>query len=229
MTVTTLEIDRAADTSAPVITLRDPQGMFRAVSNALIFTTGIKENIPQLRAVRFERDADGTLVLVSCDRYRLFTETVEHTLDAGKAEFDFSLAFDDAKRLADVLKGAGKIGDVKLTVESTRLKVQTLGVGITLTFEESGDFPKWRKLMPKEDTAADVGTIAFNPVFLGHIGKLKLANAAAPVQLKFYGHNKPVVMSVSDGPTVLQMPVRIPQEKKAEQPAPQEKKTAEAA
>ncbi|MFB7917043.1 hypothetical protein [Streptomyces sp. NPDC056061] len=184
------------------------------MSNALLFTIAAKENIPALRAVRFERDKDGTLVLVSSDRYRLFNETVEHTLVSGKTEFGFLLAHDDAKRLADLLKGAGRFGQVMLTVEDTRLKVQAGGVEITLGFEEAA-FPKWRKLMPSEDTATDVGAIALNPTFLGHIGKLKLATANTPAQLKFYGHNKPVRISFHDGPLVWQMPVVIDSPKAA--------------
>ncbi|WP_274032636.1 hypothetical protein [Streptomyces sp. MMBL 11-1] len=204
--MTATVVEPTVETSTPVITLPEPQSLYRAVSNALLFTIGAKEHIPALRAVRFERDLDGTLTLVACDRYRLFTETVENTMEGWKGQLQFLLACDDAKRLADVLKGAGRIGEVTLTVDDTRMTVRAGAVDISLGFEQEATFPQWRNLLPKEDDASDVGGIALNPAHLGHISKLKLASGG-PAQFKFYGANKPSQISFNDGPVIWQMPV----------------------
>ncbi|MEV7902096.1 hypothetical protein [Streptomyces anulatus] len=201
-------VEPTVETSTPVIILPEPQSLYRAVSNALLFTVGAREYLPALRAVRFERDLDGTLTVVATDRKRLFTETVENTMEGWKGQLTFLLTYDDAKRLANVLKDAGKFGQVSLTVEDTRLKVQAGGIEITVAFEQA-EFPAWRKVMPSEDMARDIGGVALDPGFLGHLGKLKLPAGAGPAQLKFFGPGKPVQIAFTEGPLIWQMPVTI--------------------
>ncbi|MGW3153785.1 hypothetical protein [Streptomyces sp. NPDC001089] len=208
MTVTLPEAQPTAADSAPVLYVEKAEVLLNAVSNAMLFTAAANSDVPVLRAVRFVRDKDGAFTLLATDRYRLFSQTVEHTADEG-AEFAFSLEFEDAKRLTQILKAAGRILGAALTVQANGLKVLVNGTEANIPFHHEGEFPKVKGLIPDPASAVATETIHLNPNFLAHLGKLKTAVKNGPARFTFFGPMKPVRADLGDGLVVVQMPVRI--------------------
>lgn len=221
MTVTPIEnAPSARKAAAPVLTMNG-QALWRAVYNAMLFAC-TDETLPSINVVRFERTKDGVLELMSTDRYRLFFDAVEHRAGSEDGAFAFSLALADCKQLLTVLKGAGRLGDAVLIVEDDRLRVQVNGSEMALRLYTDGEFPKTRGLLLKEEDAQEVTGLALNPKFLSDLGKLKFASGGHngnPARFSFYGRNKPVMMRFPDGPTILQMTVRLSEPAAKPEPA----------
>lgn len=206
MTVTTVEAPQTSSGSGPALHFDKAQELMNVISNAMLFTAKKSAYLPMLYAVKFERTGD-VLTVVATDRYRLFTQTVEHTTEDG-TEFDFLLDFELCKQAVQVLKTAGPFLGAILVVEEKALRVVVGHTEIVLPFLEDHSFPQWRKLVPSVDDAKDTRTLAFNPAFLAALGKLKLTGDTV-AQFHFYGDGKPVRVSFLDGPVIMQMPIRI--------------------
>lgn len=221
MTVTTLETPLTAETPAQVVYLEHAEPLWRAMSNALLFTASKTAYLPVLESVCIEQKAGaGKLSVVSTDRYRMFVEDIEHNSNRGEG-FKVLISAADVKQLLPLLKSAGRLGSAMLLVGEKELKVSA-GIGeITLSYVE-GDFPDWRKVVVEDFTAEPTGEIAFDPAFLGHLGKLKLDTKKTPAQFQFNGPLKPALIRFDGGPRIWQMPIRL-----AGQQAPQPRKAQE--
>ncbi|MEV5264754.1 hypothetical protein [Streptomyces werraensis] len=238
MTVTAIESAKSAKAvesekpAAPVLYVDSAEPLWRAVVNATLFAS-TEETLQVIHAVHFHRDTEGNLNVVSTDRYRMFMDKVEHRAGTDVGEFAFSVSLPDAKQLATVLKGAGKLS-VMLVVEEDRVRVQAGNSEMTLQFV-AGDFPKYHKLVPARDAeAVATDVIAFNPKFLAALGKLKFARGTGYMaRFRLFGTNKPALVEYAEGPTVLQMPVRLNEEKPAasakKEPAAEQAAEAKAA
>jgi DNA polymerase III sliding clamp (beta) subunit (PCNA family) len=209
MTATLIESAPSAQVVTPVLQVDYAEALFRAVSNALLFAAGKREE-PLLQVVRVERDSDGTLRAMSTDRYRYFIQTVEHTYETDPGQFKFSLTLDDAKQVLNLLKTAGPILGAQLALEESRLKVRAGISEITVQAHAEFTFPEHQKVAMRDDAAADIGVIAFNPRFLADLGKLKFdrASAGGPAHFKFFGPARPVLIRFIGGVTILHMPVK---------------------
>lgn len=180
----------------------------RVIGNALPFASGDR-TVPVIVSVRLEADGE-TLTAVATDRYTLGADTVPMDSEP----FAFLLSRDDAQRLHKVLKDAGSVDNVTLTVDGDTLTVNTGPTVLSFT-AQYGEFPKWRSLLPAEDTVEPTDSVALNPEFLARFAKVapdsgrkRKGVGAVPMRITFYGKRR-VLVRVGETFYGLIMPVRV--------------------
>lgn len=180
------------------------RGFLDALHNALLFAT-TDVTLPALRRVHFEWEPSEGLTLVATDRYTLSHQTVKAATGNPPPEpFQFDLDLDSAKALLSTHRTAKHLW---LVVNEEIVRVQ--GDVTTEHKIATGEFVKWRSILPSTTPGPAVDTISFNPRLLARFGKVKQPSKYSPVALKVHGPTAPAVAEFSDGPTVVIMPVRV--------------------
>jgi DNA polymerase III sliding clamp (beta) subunit (PCNA family) len=146
--------------------------------------------MPVLAAVRLESDGT-TLQLITTDRYVLATDTVA-AVEPGEP-FTFTLAGDDAVKIAGMCKGAPKnvqYWPIRFGVSDDRLTVATYDQTVTCA-PVDGEFPRWRSIFTGAqesgtDDTRGAAHIAYNPQLLAKFAKVTVnGRKANTVKLHF--------------------------------------------
>jgi DNA polymerase-3 subunit beta len=175
------------------------------------------DTLPTIATVRLEWD-EHELQLVATDRYRLLVATAHTDYSNNYVNAGAGDVLIHQKDAADLVKALPKASPrrvngelVRVSVVADRVMVEGNGWSRSLTIV-SGDFPKYRTLIPSEFTPTE--TIAVNPRFLADIAKIPV-DKGTPVRLRFVSETRPM-LAVLDGANgvskylYLLMPVRIP-------------------
>jgi hypothetical protein len=156
-----------------------------------------------LNGVRFEVAA-GRVTLVSCNRSQLCFQELE-CLHEGDVEFAFFLPAEEVKGLMVALK-PNQSRVVKLS--ATYGDVTLAGVSTTTHWFYTDHFPpSWRELVPAEGSTVPTDHITIDAKLLARIARIKTRRAPT-IRFELAGENKPAVVRVPDGPTVVTMPMR---------------------
>lgn len=164
--------------------------------------------IPIINAVHME--ARGTeLVAVATDRF---------TLGASKTELDEPGEFLAALSLRQVktitqLAGAGKqcFSTVAVDADDKTVRVSfSSGETLTLPTEiERGAHRAWLKLLDTEPDNGPSKAMDINPQLIAKFARLQ-GSRASRMRMHFFGHAKPIRITVGDDFVGLVMPVRMP-------------------
>ena len=192
----------------------------RDMLTAALVASGKDGMLPSLYAVRLEWDA-WEVRAVSTDRYRLLVARVEKretyahngSMYAPGGDGEALLSRPDVVDLVKVLPKLGKRGYpelVKVSVLADSVLIEGEGWSRTLR-QVDGAFPKYRSLIPTD--FAPTQNIAFNPAFIGDIGKLPVEKGTA-ARFSFVSSSRPAVamldgMNGVDDYTYLLMPIRV--------------------
>jgi len=204
---------------------------FRDMLVGALVAVGKDKTLPALTGLMFDWEPGTSVTVASTDRYRIATgtsSTSAATIAAGTGSM--LLPSDFAKELVKTLpKTMVKHGEgfdtvtVALSDEScgeyreATVTVHTAsGVAVRTVRLLGGAFPKWRALMPPEDSVGKEGifTQAYNPAYLADIAKLP-QERNAPARLNWTVANKPMLVTFGQSEpngvkwTYLLMPVRL--------------------
>jgi DNA polymerase III sliding clamp (beta) subunit (PCNA family) len=208
-------VEELKQTVVPGFTI--PGHTLRDMLTAGLIAVGKDEGLPSLTGVRLEwSETVPELKVVSTDRYRLMVASADMD-NVGTFGDDVAVSI-HRKDVADLVKALPKLtrGRIPEMVRVTVLGDSVLveGEGWSRTFTAlQGEFPKYRSLLPREDTYAPVERISFNPKFLGDIAKIP-GERNMPVTLRFVDERRPMVGTVRGDNGVseylyLLMPVRL--------------------
>lgn len=180
----------------------------RVLVNGILFAAPSKDCLPALEVVRFDWDGD-TLYAVATNRYVLSREQVDYHGDGNTHGRDpFSVGTADAKRVISMLKAVrlagfpvavkydGDAGTVTFTVDGNTLTVST----------GHGEFPKWQRLMPADDSGREMASITIGAQWLGLLAKVK-ADRGSPVRFGFNG-TKPMRAEIGEHFRAIICPMR---------------------
>jgi len=117
----------------------------RAAFRAATVTASTDDTLPILNAIRVEI-ADGKLLFLSTDRYRLAATTA---LGEGEGSADLLVSVKAVKSLDRFLSS----GTVRFGVQDRRIVFETAAATYT-TLNVDGDYPKIRTLFPESSTAS---------------------------------------------------------------------------
>jgi DNA polymerase III subunit beta len=213
MTVTDTTMVQGSEVVVPSFVV--PAHTLRNMLTAGLVAVGKDDTLPSLTGVRIEWDST-ELRAVSTDRYRLMVADADMTCGVTvSGEGAVLLHRKDVAELIKVLPKASRFGDsnmVKVTVLGDSVLITADGWSRTLTVLQ-GDFPKYRSLIPREDSFAAIETIAVNPKFLGDIAKIP-GERNMPARLRFTDARRPMVAFITGDNgvreyTYLLMPVRL--------------------
>lgn len=183
-----------------------------ALANVLPHTDDDARALPVLAAVQVDVAADGLVTFAATDRYTLGTAEVVSDPDADIVPGTFLLHRRDA---ADVVKlaKAAKLGLLTFDVAGDHLTVGSPGSALTRQ-AVSGDFPKWRSLLPEGKPVA-VDVIGMGAGHLSKFAKMQQGGRTlkvATLVCEFRSAVKPIDVRVQeiDGFRAIVMPVRLP-------------------
>lgn len=192
--------------------------LVRILKEAALFAAANGE-IPVINAVHVE--ARGReLVAVATDRF---------TLGASKTELDEPGQFLAALSLRQVktitqLAGAGKqcFSNVAINADDKTVRVAfSSGETLTLPTEvERGAHHAWLKLLDSVPDTEPSKAMDVNPQLVAKFARLQ-GSRASRMRMHFFGHAKPIRVSVGDSFVGLVMPVRMPDEASMDWAAPE--------
>lgn len=183
--------------------------LVRILKEAALFAHS-SPDIPVVNAVHVEARG-GQLVAVATDRF---------VLGASKTELDEPGQFLAALSLRQVktitqLAGAGKqcFSTVAIDSDDKQVKVAfSSGETLTLPAEvERGAHTAWLKLLDSVPDCEPSKAMDVNPQLVAKFARLQGARASR-MRMHFFGHAKPIRVSVGDSFVGLVMPVRMPDE-----------------
>lgn len=183
--------------------------LVRILKEAALFAHS-SPDIPVVNAVHVEARG-GQLVAVATDRF---------VLGASKTELDEPGQFLAALSLRQVktitqLAGAGKqcFSTVVIDADDKQVKVAfSSGETLTLPAEvERGAHTAWLKLLDSVPDCEPSKAMDVNPQLVAKFARLQGARASR-MRMHFFGHAKPIRVSVGDSFVGLVMPVRMPDE-----------------
>jgi DNA polymerase III sliding clamp (beta) subunit (PCNA family) len=187
----------------------DASVLERVLVNGILFAAPSKDWLPALEVVRF--DWDGlALLAVATNRYVLSRETVDYHGDGSTEGRDaFSVGVSDAKRVISLLKAIRSPQfPVSVKYDSDSAKATfTIDGDTIIVSAEHGDFPKWRNLVPSDDTVNAVESIAIGANWLALLAKVKTDWKGAPVRFQFNG-TKPVAVTIGEHFKAIVVPLR---------------------
>lgn len=180
---------------------------------------------PLLTGVLMEVTRDGETVKVTAtctDSYRLAIITRDGETPSGIDDGAMVSALISAKGMAaalkSVLKDSGKNGNVRVTIDSERLRV-TFAAGTRCEYPAEiieGNYPDCRQVVPAGSFYANsdgVKGIGVNPQFIGMFAKLAPWSAKLPtdsIRFEFIDESRPIRAASRDGRTMAYlMPVRV--------------------
>ncbi|MFV8169872.1 hypothetical protein [Mycolicibacterium peregrinum] len=181
--------------------------LVRILKEAALFAHS-SPDIPVVNAVHVEARG-GQLVAVATDRF---------VLGASKTELDEPGQFLAALSLRQVktitqLAGAGKqcFSTVAIDSDDKQVKVAfSSGETLTLPAEvERGAHTAWLKLLDSVPDCEPSKAMDVNPQLVAKFARLQGARASR-MRMHFFGHAKPIRVSVGDSFVGLVMPVRMP-------------------
>lgn len=180
----------------------------RILKEAAIFA-GTGPDIPLINAVHLE--ARGTsLVAIATDRF---------VLGASKAKLDEQPdeSFTVALRLRQVrsiiqIAGAGRqcFSTVAVDADDKQVRIafssgETLTMGVEV---ERGQHRGWLKLLESTPGDDPAKSMAVNPQYMAKFGRVQ--GSQAYMQMHFFGHARPIRVTVGDSFVGMIMPVRMP-------------------
>ncbi|OBB15075.1 hypothetical protein A5761_15155 [Mycolicibacterium setense] len=183
--------------------------LVRILKEAALFANS-SPDIPVINAVHVE--ARGReLIAIGTDRF---------TLGASKTELDEPGDFLAALSLRQVktitqLAGAGKqcFSNVVIDADDKQVRVAfSSGETLTLPAEvERGAHTAWLKLLDSAPDCDPSKAMDINPQLVAKFARLQ-GSRASRMRMHFFGHAKPIRVSVGDSFVGLVMPVRMPDE-----------------
>ncbi|AOT25802.1 DNA polymerase III sliding clamp [Mycobacterium phage Tortellini] len=183
--------------------------LVRILKEAALFAQTAPD-IPVINAVHME--ARGReLIAIGTDRF---------TLGASKTELDEPGEFLAALSLRQVktitqLAGSGKqcFSTVAVDADDKQVRVAfSSGETLTLPAEvERGPHTAWLKLLDSVPESGPSKAMDVNPQLLAKFARLQ-GSRASRMRLHFFGHTKPIKVSVGDSFVGLVMPIRMPDE-----------------
>jgi len=192
--------------------------LVRILKEAALFAHS-DNTIPVINAVHLEvRGSE--LVAVATDRF---------VLGASKTELDEPRQFLAALTLRQVktitqLAGAGKqcFSTVAVDADDKQVKVAfSSGEILTLPTEvERGAHHGWLKLVEAQPDCEPSKAMDINPQLIAKFARLQ-GSRASRMRMHFFGHAKPIRVSVGDSFVGLVMPVRMPDEVSMDWAAPE--------
>lgn len=205
---------------ATVRSFQLPASMLRDAA-AVTVAAGKDATLPGLCVVRIEVTAEG-VTFAATDRYRLAVATVKWAdphapMRYGSEDWAVSV---DAKALAAAVKGLpkadkyGRHSEAHVYVNPTPNGVELVHpTGTTVLPVVDAEFPRWRALVPAEDSATGTERIAWNPAYMADAAKLPTTRNR-PIRWTFHGETKPACARFGGGDDVftwlyLLMPVRL--------------------
>jgi DNA polymerase-3 subunit beta len=198
--------------------------VLRELLTGALVATGRDDMLPTLTGVRLEWDALG-LRAVATDRYRLVVGVFHAGTKVSGVESYRDVTGDGEalvyrKDVAELIKVLPK----KFGAELARVTL----VGDSIVFGNGdgvgawsrtvrvldGEFPRYRSLIPGEDSFRDVGSICWNPTFMADAAKIP-HDRNTPITWTFTGPNRPVLGTYPTSENgvdwqYLLMPVRLP-------------------
>lgn len=190
--------------------------LVRVLKEAALFAHS-SPDIPVINAVHVEARG-GDLVAVATDRF---------VLGASKTELDEPGQFLAVLPLRQVktitqLAGAGKqcFSTVAIDADDKQVRVAfSSGETLTLPSEvERGAHTKWLKLLESAPDCEPSKAMDLNPQLVAKFARL---SQASRMRMHFFGHAKPIRVSVGDSFVGLVMPVRMPDEASMDWATPQ--------
>lgn len=189
---------------------RNPSPLLQGLANALLFADTESTATPTLAGVHFEYDAYADrLELQATDRYRASFETVEHKAAEDAESFAFTLPRKEASQLVKALKGADKLSPVTLAYEPKDASVAVEVDGCT--YRHRVNVTAFPSLRDKTPPPASRERVAVNARFLADLGKVVTGDPRPTVTFTFAEGMQPIVAEFAGGPTVLVMPIRLPE------------------
>ncbi|MEX3644492.1 hypothetical protein [Mycolicibacterium porcinum] len=183
--------------------------LVRILKEAALFANS-SPDIPVINAVHVEARG-GELVAVATDRF---------TLGASKTELDepgqllAALSLRQVKTITQ-LAGAGKqcFSTVAIDADDKQVRVAfSSGETLTLPAEvERGAHTAWLKLLESAPDCDPSKAMDINPQLVAKFARLQ-GSRASRMRMHFFGHAKPIRVSVGDSFVGLVMPVRMPDE-----------------
>ena len=162
------------DAPAPGLNVMKAAALFTALSYALIFAAPASVKLPLIEAVLIEATS-GQLLAVATDRFTLGVSRADYT----GAAFTLTLSAEDAKTLARMAKTARSAAgwrDVTITLADDGGAEFRFTGGESMTVRSrSEEFPKWRSLIPADDSgmgAVGIGR-GYNPARLAKFAKVR--------------------------------------------------------
>lgn len=192
--------------------------LVRILKEAALFASS-SPDIPVINAVHVEARG-GELVAVATDRF---------TLGASKTELDEPGEFLAALSLRQVktitqLAGSGKqcFSTVAIDADDKQVRVAfSSGETLTLPAEvERGAHTAWLKLLESAPDCDPSKAMDINPQLVAKFARLQ-GSRASRMRMHFFGHAKPIRVSVGDSFVGLVMPIRMPDEVSMDWSAPE--------
>ncbi|OBB15494.1 hypothetical protein A5731_00570 [Mycolicibacterium conceptionense] len=192
--------------------------LVRVLKEAALFAHS-DNMIPVINAVHVEARG-GELVAVATDRF---------TLGASKTELDEPGEFLAALSLRQVktitqLAGSGKqcFSTVAIDADDKQVRVAfSSGETLTLPAEvERGAHTAWLKLLESAPDCDPSKAMDINPQLVAKFARLQ-GSRASRMRMHFFGHAKPIRVSVGDSFVGLVMPIRMPDEDSMDWAAPE--------
>ena len=180
-------------------------------------------NVPMLNAVRLETVADGdtvNLLAIATDR---FTLGVSRATADGDTGIGVTIGADSVKTVIRMAKTAVRAKSWRrVTVEISDdnrdiVFAFTTGESITVRASDNGEFPRWRHLLPTDDTGMDTVTagLGLDPAKLAQFAKVGGKNATMQLfaRVTTRGERKSlgsVYVTIGENFIGLIMPKRVP-------------------
>lgn len=179
--------------------------------------------LPVLNAVRLETVADGdtvNLLAIATDR---FTLGVSRATTDGDTGIGVTIGADSVKTVIRMAKTAVRAKSwrrvtVEISDDNRDIAFAfTSGESITVRASDNGEFPRWRQLLPGDDTGMDTVTagLGLDPAKLAQFAKVGGKNATMQLfaRVTTRGEHKslgPVYVTIGENFIGLVMPKRVP-------------------
>lgn len=192
--------------------------LVRVLKEAALFAHS-SPDIPVINAVHVEARG-GELVAVATDRFTLGASKTE--LDE-PGEFLAVLSLRQVKTITQ-LAGSGKqcFSTVAIDADDKQVRVAfSSGETLTLPAEvERGAHTAWLKLLESAPDCDPSKAMDINPQLVAKFARLQ-GSRASRMRMHFFGHAKPIRVSVGDSFVGLVMPIRMPDEVSMDWSAPE--------
>lgn len=179
----------------------------RILKEAAIFAAS-SPDIPLINAVHLE--ARGTsLVAIATDRFMLGASKTE--LDEPEGSFSVALRLKQVRSIIQIA-GAGRqcFSSVAVTADDKQVSIafssgETLTMGVEV---DPGQHRGWLKLLESTPGDGPAKAMAVNPQYMAKFARVQ--GGRAQMRMHFFGHARPIRVSVGDSFVGLIMPVRMP-------------------
>lgn len=192
--------------------------LVRILKEAALFAHG-NPDIPVINAVHVEARG-GDLVAVASDRFVLGASKTE--LDE-PGQFLAVLSLRQVKTITQ-LAGAGKqcFSTVAIDADDKQVRVAfSSGETLTLPAEvDRGAHTAWLKLLESVPDCEPSKAMVINPQLVAKFARLQ-GGRSSRMSMHFFGHAKPIRVTIGDSFVGLVMPVRMPDEASMDWSAPE--------